>query len=58
MFCNRALINVHCNREKQFYHPGKAVVTLLCGPLGLIENAAIPGLEKMGFKNGTDIFGY
>lgn len=44
--------------QQQFYPPEDGVVTLLCGPGGLIEKAAIPGLEKMGFEKGKNIFGY
>lgn len=46
------------NRKRQFYPPEEGVVTLLCGPGGLIEKAAIPGLEKMSFEKGKNIFGY
>ncbi|KIP03550.1 hypothetical protein PHLGIDRAFT_496512 [Phlebiopsis gigantea 11061_1 CR5-6] len=44
--------------KKQFYPPDDNVLTLLCGPGGLIEKAAIPGLEEIGFKKGKNIFGY
>ncbi|GJE93762.1 molybdopterin binding oxidoreductase [Phanerochaete sordida] len=44
--------------QRQFYPPGEGVVTLLCGPGGLIEKAAVPGLEEMGFEKGVDVFGY
>lgn len=46
-------------RRDNFYAPDDgAVVTLLCGPPGLIEKGAIPGLEKIGFEQGKNIFGF
>ena len=42
-------------RKKRFYPAEDGVVTLLCGPGGLIEKAAIPGLEEMGFKTMTPV---
>lgn len=45
-------------RRKQFYPAEDGVLTLLCGPGGLIEKAAIPGLEKMGFEKCKNVFGY
>jgi len=52
----------HLNEQlmrEHFYAPsGGAVVTLLCGPPGLIEKGALPGLEKIGFKQGENVFGF
>lgn len=44
--------------QQQLYPPEDGVVTLLCGPGGLIEKAAVPGLEKMGFEKGKNVFGF
>lgn len=46
------------DREKHFYPAADNVAAFLCGPPGLIEKAAIPGLEEMGFEDGKTIFGY
>ena len=49
---------LRCRRE-HFYSPEEGdVVTLLCGPPGLIEKGAIPGLESIGFEKGKNIFGF
>ncbi|OJT14471.1 NADH-cytochrome b5 reductase 2 [Trametes pubescens] len=44
--------------EEHFYPAAANVAAFLCGPPGLIEKAAIPGLEEMGFEEGKTIFGY
>ena len=44
--------------EKHFYPADPGVGTLLCGPPGLIEKAALPGLREMGFKDGKTVFGF
>lgn len=49
--------NWHFRRE-HFYGPDDGVVTLLCGPEGLIEKAALPGLEEIGFERGENVFGF
>ena len=45
-------------REEHFFPADDGVVTLLCGPPGLIEHAALPGLESMGFVKGENVFGF
>ena len=45
-------------RSEHFYPAGDGVGTFLCGPPGLIEKAALPGLEELGFKDGESVFGY
>lgn len=45
-------------REEQFYPAEPGTATLLCGPPGLIEHGAMPGLESMGFVKGENIFGF
>lgn len=45
-------------REHLYEPDGKSVGTLLCGPPGLIEKAAIPALKEMGFEDGKTMFGY
>ncbi|KAI0340404.1 hypothetical protein BDW22DRAFT_1334308 [Trametopsis cervina] len=37
---------------------GEDVVTLLCGPPGLIEKGALPALGKIGFEQGKNVFGF
>ena len=32
--------------------------SFLCGPPGLIEKAAAPGLKKLGFKDDESLFGF
>lgn len=45
------------HRREHFYTPEDgAVVALLCGPEGLIEKGALPGLESIGFAKGKDVF--
>ncbi|KAI0358058.1 hypothetical protein OH77DRAFT_1502602 [Trametes cingulata] len=44
--------------EEHFYPAGDNVAAFLCGPPGLIDKAALPGLEKMGFRDGETVFGY
>ncbi|KAL1944973.1 hypothetical protein VTO73DRAFT_2593 [Trametes versicolor] len=44
--------------EEHFYPAADNVAAFLCGPPGLIEKAAIPGLKEMGFEDGRTIFGY
>ncbi|KAI0701790.1 hypothetical protein C8Q76DRAFT_242105 [Earliella scabrosa] len=44
--------------QEHFHPAGDGVVTLLCGPPGLIEKGALPGLKAMGFKDGETVFGY
>ncbi|EIN07313.1 hypothetical protein PUNSTDRAFT_121467 [Punctularia strigosozonata HHB-11173 SS5] len=44
--------------REHFFPAGDDVVTLLCGPPGLIEHAAVPGLKKLGFKDGETLFGF
>lgn len=45
--------------KEHLYQPeGDSVGTLLCGPPGLIEKAAIPALKEMGFEDGKTMFGY
>lgn len=45
-------------REEHFYPAEGRVATLLCGPPGMIEKAAVPGLKDMGFEEGKTVFGY
>ncbi|EIW58264.1 uncharacterized protein TRAVEDRAFT_47429 [Trametes versicolor FP-101664 SS1] len=44
--------------EEHFYPAADNVAAFLCGPPGLIEKAAVPGLKEMGFEDGRTIFGY
>ncbi|TFY58429.1 hypothetical protein EVJ58_g6427 [Rhodofomes roseus] len=44
--------------EQHFYPAEDGVVTLLCGPPAMIEKAALPGLQEMGFEDGKTVFGY
>ena len=44
--------------EKHFYPVVEGAGTLLCGPPGLVEKGALPGLREMGFKEGENVFGY
>lgn len=36
----------------------KSVGVFLCGPPGLIEHGAMPGLKKMGFEEDKNLFGF
>ena len=49
---------MNLGREAHFYPAEGRVVTLLCGPPGMIENAAVPSLQEMGFEEGKTMFGY
>ncbi|KAH9893279.1 hypothetical protein C8Q73DRAFT_827907 [Cubamyces lactineus] len=42
--------------EQQLYPCKEGVGTFLCGPVGLIEDLALPALREMGFVEGTCIF--
>ncbi|KAI0630568.1 hypothetical protein C8Q77DRAFT_1133937 [Trametes polyzona] len=44
--------------EEHFYPAGDRVGAFLCGPPGLIDKAALPGLKEMGFVEGETVFGY
>ncbi|KAI0675723.1 hypothetical protein C8Q78DRAFT_345257 [Trametes maxima] len=44
--------------EQHFYPAGKDTAVFVCGPPGLIEKAALPGLKEMGFEDGKTIFGF
>ena len=44
--------------EEHFYPVAEGAGTLLCGPPGLVEKGALPGLREMGFKEGENVFGY
>ncbi|KAI0746770.1 hypothetical protein C8Q80DRAFT_1105703 [Daedaleopsis nitida] len=44
--------------EEHFYLADKGVGTFLCGPPGLIEKGALPGLKELGFKDGETVFGF
>ncbi|KAI0325977.1 hypothetical protein GY45DRAFT_1374345 [Cubamyces sp. BRFM 1775] len=44
--------------EEHFYPADENVAAFLCGPPGLIEKAALPGLEEMGFEDGKTVFGF
>ncbi|EJF63681.1 hypothetical protein DICSQDRAFT_101612 [Dichomitus squalens LYAD-421 SS1] len=44
--------------EEHFYPAAEGAGTLLCGPPGLVEKGALPGLKEMGFKEGEGVFGY
>ena len=46
------------DREEQFYPSGPDVGAFLCGPVGLIEDTAIPALQELGFENGRSIFAF
>ncbi|KAI0659447.1 hypothetical protein C8Q70DRAFT_1053815 [Cubamyces menziesii] len=44
--------------EEHFYPVDENAAAFLCGPPGLIEKAALPGLEEMGFEDGKTVFGF
>ena len=41
--------------RQRFYLLVDGVAAFLCGPSALIEKAAVPGLETMGFERGKNI---
>ncbi|RPD65482.1 hypothetical protein L227DRAFT_540273 [Lentinus tigrinus ALCF2SS1-6] len=43
---------------EHFYPSGPGVGTFLCGPVGLIEDAAVPVLQELGFEDGRSIFAF
>ena len=54
MIANHAILI----REEHFYPVDENAAAFLCGPPGLIEKAALPGLEEMGFEDGKTVFGF
>ncbi|CDO69334.1 hypothetical protein BN946_scf184746.g15 [Trametes cinnabarina] len=55
--CSNGRLSQHI-MEEHFYPADEGVAAFLCGPPGLIEKAAMPGLEEMGFKDGRTVFGF
>ncbi|KAI0746771.1 hypothetical protein C8Q80DRAFT_795793 [Daedaleopsis nitida] len=47
---NKMIITEH------FYPNAPGVGTFMCGPLGLLEDAALPALQELGFEDGRSIF--
>lgn len=45
-------------REEHLYPAADDTVALVCGPPSLIERAAVPGLKKLGFVEGKNLFGW
>ena len=43
-------------REQQLYLSGEGVGSFVCGPVGLVEDFAIPALKELGFVEGKSIF--
>ncbi|KAI0073788.1 hypothetical protein K474DRAFT_1602723 [Panus rudis PR-1116 ss-1] len=46
----------HAIMAEHFYQAAEGVATFLCGPQGLLERSALPGLKELGFKDGETIF--
>lgn len=43
---------------EHFYPLGKGVATFMCGPIGLLEDAALPALLELGFEDGRSVFAF
>ncbi|KAI0358306.1 hypothetical protein OH77DRAFT_1581746 [Trametes cingulata] len=44
--------------KRQLYPYGEGVAAFVCGPVGLIEEVALPVLKEMGFEEGVSAFGF
>ena len=48
-----------CSTSAQHFYPhGPGVATFMCGPVGLLEDAALPALVGLGFEDGRSIFSF
>lgn len=44
--------------KERSFEPGENVGVFLCGPLGIIQKAALPALRERGFDEGRNVFGF
>ena len=44
--------------QEVLFKPEEGTGVFLCGPPGMIQKAALPALEKWGFKEGENVFGF
>ncbi|CAN9120075.1 unnamed protein product [Alternaria sp. RS040] len=44
--------------QEALFAPEEGTGVFLCGPPGMIQKAALPALEKWGFKEGENVFGF